>query len=274
MIPLISIFFRYQNIFETQASPLRKFSVLWDKNIPTESRDTLLLSTDFLYTRIFLKNWKVPLRISSVLWDKKSFGGESWYPLIMHTVFRYPYFSIKSKGSTTKLFGNLRHKHFALTYLIFFAFQKFSETPKVSLTKFSGTLRPKNIRGTSWYPPIKHKVFFGYPKVSEKSKGSPMNFFGTVRQRNFDGKSWYPLDMDNVFWIPEAFWHFEGFPAENFGTKFSDIKFQTVKRDTPPLIHNFISTRNFLKKRRVPLRTFFGTERAKSFDGNSWEPSC
>ena len=58
---------------------------------------------------------------------------------------------------------------------------------------------------------------FRYQNFSETEKGSSSKCFDTVRQNNFDGKSWYP----------------------------------------PPLLSpTFFDTRNFLKHRRVPLRSF------------------
>ena len=42
--------------------PLRSFSVLWDKKIPTENRDLPLLCLKFFDTRNFLNYWRVPLR--------------------------------------------------------------------------------------------------------------------------------------------------------------------------------------------------------------------
>ena len=87
---------------------------------------------------------------------------------------------------------------------------------KGSPTKSFGTVRQKNFYWKSWYYPLRHKIF-RYPKLSEPQKGSSTKWFGTVRQNNFDGKSWY----------------------------------------TPPLLYlTIFDIRNFLKHRRVPLRSF------------------
>ena len=67
------------------------------------------------------------------------------------------------------------------------------------------------------------------PEISDTLKVSPTKFFGTVRQTFFDGKSWYSL------------------------------------RPSPLLSISFFDTRTFLKQRRVPLRSIFGTVRQQYF---------
>ena len=88
---------------------------------------------------------------------------------------------------------------------------------KGSSTKCFDTVRQNKFDGTSWYPPTLIPNIFRYQNFSETQKGSSSKYFDTVRQNNFDGKSWYP----------------------------------------PPLLSpKFFDTRNFLKHRRVPLRSF------------------
>ena len=85
---LIHKLFRYRKFSETQHGRVlqRNFSALWDKKFPTKNIDTpsphppSLLSINFFDTRTFVKHRRVPIRSSSVLWDKNNFDRKSWYP--------------------------------------------------------------------------------------------------------------------------------------------------------------------------------------------------
>ena len=65
------IFFRYPKIMKHWRAPLRNDSLLWEKTILTEKRDTRpLLSLTFFAAKNLLKHRRVPLRNFSALWDK------------------------------------------------------------------------------------------------------------------------------------------------------------------------------------------------------------
>ena len=112
----------------------------------------------------------------------------------------------------------------------FLRYRKFSETQKVSPTKFFGTVRQQSFDRKLWYPPLFliPKVF-RYQKFPESQKGSSTKFFGTFRQV-FDRKLWY------------------SFP--------------------PPLIHKILRYLNFSETQKVFLTKFLCTEKQKSFNGN------
>ena len=94
---LISNIFRYQKYSERQHRRvlLRNVSVVWDKTLPMENRDTLpLLCNKVLDTRIFLKHRRVHLLSFSLLWDKR-------FPTENRDI---------PKGAPKSLFGTVRQK--------------------------------------------------------------------------------------------------------------------------------------------------------------------
>ena len=110
-----------------------------------------------------------------------------------------------------------------LIHKFFFDTKNFLENRRVPLQSFSfRSCETKNFDKTVMPPPPSYAWKFSINKFSESPKCSPIKYFGTVRQKLFDGKSWY----------------------------------------LPPLIHKkFFPTRNFLKHRMVPWRSFFGPVR-------------
>ena len=118
--PLIHKIFRYPKLSKNRKVPLRIFSVLWDKKFSVENRDIPLLGIKFFDTRNFLKHTKVPLRNDSVLWDK----------------------TILTENRDTR----------PLSYSKHFSIPEISETQKGSWAKFFGTVRRKFFNGKSWYP--------------------------------------------------------------------------------------------------------------------------
>ena len=75
--------------------------------------------------------------------------------------------------------------------------------------------------------------------------------------------------MRKIFRNLIYFWNTERFPYENF--RFWETKTLTKKRDTAPSspIHKIFYNRNFLKHRKVALRTF-SVLWDKNFDKNLW----
>ena len=225
-----------------------------------------LLSIDFSLPEISeTHHRRVPLRNFLVLWDKKNFDRKSWHYPLKHKIFRYPKF-VKHKGSPTKFFAAVRQKIFdgkswyfpSFLYIIFFAAGNFWNTQqKSSSTKFLFvTLRQKNFDRKSWHNPLKHKIF-RYPKFV-KHKGSPTIYFGTVRQKNFDGKSWYfPSLLYINFFATGNFWNTpQKCSSTNFFSALWDKNISTENRAITLWSIKFFDTRNFLKHRRVPLRSF------------------
>ena len=84
---IVRKFFRKTFFFETEKGCHTKFfgtvrHGFWQKNV---KNTPLLLSKIILDTRSFLKHRRVPLRVSSVLWDK-NFDKKLWYTRL----FSYP----------------------------------------------------------------------------------------------------------------------------------------------------------------------------------------
>ena len=165
---------------------------------------------------------KASLRNVSIQWDKKILG-QSWCP---PTFFSLTFFqkinSETQKGSSTKCFGTVRWNHFdaqswrppPFLSLIFFDFKKIWNTERSLYGNFR-YYETKKVDGESWCPPTLFSLtFFDIKIISETQKGSSMKCFGTVSQKNWRG-SWCP----------------------------------------PPLFTStFFKIKNFLKRRRVPLR--------------------
>ena len=99
----------------------------------------------------------------------------------------------------------------------------------------------------------------------------PTKFFNTVRPKLFDRKMWYhppppPLFIHKIFRNQKF-----SQKKQDYLTKFSSTVKQKfwLKIVIPPplLIHKIIfPTRNFLKHRMLPWRSFFGPVRWKKFD--------
>ena len=166
----------------------------------------LLSSLTLLDTRKFLKKRRVPIRSSSVLWDKNI----SQQVVIIHastlsTPSNLKFLSIPnlckiSNGSLTNLFGTVRWNNFdgsswhILSYLSQFPILDFFWNTEGSLyevlrsrgtTKFGGKTLILHIRT----PPHSHK-HFGYQKPSALHKKSTTKSFCLLREKTFEGKSW------------------------------------------------------------------------------------
>ena len=119
------IFSILEYFWKTEVIPNDFFSILSDKMI-RKNRDTPMFQF-FQYQNISGTKGS-PLRKFSVLWIKKNRPKIVVPPALIR---------------------------------FFFPFQEFSATQKLSPTKIFETLRPKNLDGRSWYPPVKHN-FFSY----------------------------------------------------------------------------------------------------------------
>ena len=117
----------------------------------------------------------------------------------------------------------------------------------------------KSFRRRNLIPPFLMNIIFRYPNFCDTPKCSPTNIFGTARQKIFDGESWYPPLLSINFFATGLFLKHgsEEFHYEVF--RHCEKKFLTENRDTtPPPVSsiNFFDSTNFVKKRRVPLRSF------------------
>ena len=112
-------------------------------------------------TRNFLKDSRVHLRTDSVLWDKTILtdNRETHSSLIPNT-FRYPKPFETQKGSSTKWFGTVRQNNFdgeswkppPLLSLTIFDNRNFLKHRRAPLRNDS-VLRDINFEGKSWNPP-------------------------------------------------------------------------------------------------------------------------
>ena len=140
--------FRYHKFSKAQTVSTTKFFKTSRQKTSKENRDIPVLCRKFFGSRNFLKYRRVLSRNVSVVWDKKprqkivicpsyakkssipeifwntegffyemfrfceakNVDKKSWYPLLMHKVFRYQIFSETQRSSPTKFFGTVRRK--------------------------------------------------------------------------------------------------------------------------------------------------------------------
>ena len=155
--------FLIQN-FSGKRVPLRIFSVLWDKKVSRESRDIPLLSRNLFDKGKFLKKKGSPTKIS-VLWENQ-FSTKSWYTILCN-FFNPEFFWNKT----------------------------------VLLAIFFGIVRQKNFRRESWYPFPIHKIF-RENNFFEKRR-VPRRKFSVLWENQFSTKSWYTILCN--FFNPELF---------------------------------------------------------------------
>ena len=169
-----------------------------------------LSSLTLLDTRKFLKR-RVPIRSSSVKWDKTFFTRSrdnpsftSTPPLISKKLVDTSFLP-KSGTVPLRIYSvlwderNLTENRESPPVISKISrSQRFSQKPKGSFTKFFCHVRKQFFDGKSRYSIIPPSPF-SYPKYSSKPIFSQTrekfasNLLGTVRQNNFDGKSWNPL---------------------------------------------------------------------------------
>ena len=196
------------------------------KNFDGKSWYPPFLSIKIFDNRIFLIHRSVPHRNLSVLWDEKFTTVNNGIPFLCIIFFNTRYF-LKHWRVPHQIFSVLWDKHFRL---------KIVKSP----------------------PPLFSKISFSIPKFSQKQKDSPPQFFGTVRQKSFDGKSLYPPPLIHIFFWFQKFSEKQNGPLTKFFVSvLRDRKFSTEKRVTPPSYPElFLLTRNFLKHRKIPFRSF------------------
>ena len=104
---ILCSFFNTENFWNTRV-PLRIFSVLWDKRVSRENRDIPFLSIKYFDRRNFLKNEGFPYEIFGNV--RKSFFDK----IVIHHLMQFFLFQIFSeeKGAPRKFFSSLRQKCF------------------------------------------------------------------------------------------------------------------------------------------------------------------
>ena len=141
-------------------------------------------------TRNFLKDSRVHLRTDSVLWDKTILTEKrETHPSLIPNIFRYPKLFETQKGSFTKWFGTVRQNNFdgksrkppPLLSLTIFDTRNFLKHRRVPLRNDSvdKTILVEN-RNTR---PLSYPERFSIPEINETLKNSPTKIFSTVRQK-------------------------------------------------------------------------------------------
>ena len=162
----------------------------------------------------------------------KIFDGKTWYPLICIKFFYTPNF-LKHWRDAHEIFRHCETKSF----------------------------RCKNV-----IPPNMHKIFL-YPKFSETLKGCPRNFSVLWDKKNPQNRD-APLLCMKIF-DKRYFLKHQSVLQWNISVQWDKNFDGKSWCPPPPLIHKiFFSTRNFLKHRMVPWRSFFCPVRWKKFRQN------
>ena len=144
----------------------------------------------------------------------------------------------------------------------------FLKNSRIPSRKFSALWGIKTSTENRDKPPLVHK-FFSIPENFSKTEEFFYKAirFGPVRQKN-STKPWCP--SPSYAWklsIKEFFWNTKVFSNEIFWYSLTKKLFDGKLWYPPPLIHKiFFPTRNFLKHRIVPWRSFFGPVRLKKVD--------
>ena len=118
-----------------------------------------------------------------------------------HTVNNYlTSYYVQKQIWTTKTFldGNLCYSLPPLLIHKFLRYRKFSETQKVSPTKFFGTMRQQIFDGKSWYPPSLLSLILFDTSIFLKHRRVLPRIF-SVMWESFDGKSWCSLPPSPSF---------------------------------------------------------------------------
>ena len=152
-------FFPYQKFSETQKHEF--FSALWGKKLPTEKGDTPSLIRNFSIIEIFWNLEGFPYELFRYCETKKnSLEIRAIPPPYYPELFSIPEIFWNTEGFPCEVFRSCETKNFRQNR---YALQ------------------------ISYAPPPMHGNF-PYQNFFETRKGFPTNFFGTVRQKIFNGK--------------------------------------------------------------------------------------
>ena len=200
----------------------------------------------------------------------KLFDGKTWYPLVCIKFFDTPNF-LKHWRDAHEIFRHCETKTFRWKNVIppfssikLFETKNFLKNSRILLRKFSALWDIKISTENRDKPPLFHK-FFSIPENFRKTEGFLYKAFrfGPVR-RKISTKPWCPAPLLCMkIFDKRIFRKHQSVFQWNILVQW-DKNFSTENRDTthPPLIHKiFFPTRNFLKHRMVPWRSFFGPVR-------------
>ena len=211
---------------------------------------------------------------------QKVFGRKSWYspPPLIHKVFRYRKFSEKQhRRVPLRNFSVLwdkkistENRDITLWSIKFFDTRNLWHTEGFPQENFRHC-DTKIFYKKSWYSPLKHKVFRNRKFSETQHRMVPLRNFSELWDNKFSIEN-----RDIPLWCIKFFdtrklWHTEGFPYEIFRhCETKNFRQKIVILPPPPLLSIiFCDTRNFVKQRRVPLRTF-SVLWDKIFEGKSW----
>ena len=295
-------FFQTRNILKHRRIRLRSFSVMWDNEFPTGTRDTpsfppspLLSPPLFSYSfRIPQNFWNRELPYEKFPRVKQHiFEGKSLYSILP------PFPLVVINFSDSKHSQQHRRKpsrYFSVLWDNIFPtenrdipsvisnpywYPKFSGTQKKVSYDFFGPVKQKNYRKSWNLSLICNNP--RYQNFTETQMSSITKYLGTLSQKTFDKKLWCPPLMHKILPYRRLLKH-RRIRLRSFSVNW-DKEFLTGTRDTPsfppppfapppsPLVLiNLSDTRKFLEH-RTPLRKFSVLWDNKSLTGNRYTPS-
>ena len=192
-----------------------------------------------------------------------------WYPLICIKIFDTPIF-LKHWRDAHEIFRHCEAKNFWRKNVIppflsikFFETRNFFKNSKIPLRNFSALWDIKILTENGDMPPLIYN-FFSIPENFGKTEGFLYKAFrfGPVRQK-ISTKPWcHALLLCMKTFDKRIFLKHQSFPQWNILVQW-DKNFDENRELPPPLLilWIFFPTRNFLKHRMVPWRSFFGPVR-------------
>ena len=279
-----------KNFLENRRVPLPNFSF---QSCETNFFEKIVMTRPFPCMKSFDKKdfWNTKLFCNEIFWYS---GGETFRrktvippPLLSIKNFSLPEFfwNRAEKASPMNFFGTVRKniidvkfwyspppnpqpptsypQTFSLPEVFWNTYQKGSSG---SSTKILGTVRQKNFDTKTWHNSLKRKIS-RHPNLATHWRVSLRKLSALCVKKN-DRKSWYypppsPL-LYKIFFDTRKFEN-KRVPLRNFSALW-DNKFSIENRDFPLSGIRFFDIRIFLKRRRVPRRTFFGTVRRMLFN--------
>ena len=154
-----------------------------------------------------------------------------------------------------------------LLSIIFFSYQKISETQKGSVTKFFGPVRQK-IFDKNMMPPSYASEFL-MSEFFETQKGSLTNSFGTVKQRKTTENSDIPLCI-KLFDTRNFLKHWRD-PLRSFSVLWDKKIFDKAMMPPPLPCMQIFDTKIFFETQKCSPTKFFGTVRQKNLN-EKWYP--
>ena len=260
--------FRFPKFCDTpKCSPTNNFGTARQKIFDGKYWYPPPLSLNFFANKNFLKQHRrvTPWKFSA-LWDIKISSEKRDKPPLIHKFFSIPENFRKTEGFFYKAFrsGLVRQKFSTKpwcpspSYAWKFSIKEFFWTTKVFSNELFGYTETEN-RDTT---PLIHKIFFFLPEIFWNStEGFPYEIFRHCETKNFRRKILIPPPLLSIifFSLPDFFWNTDqkGSTTKFFGTVRKKFWLKTVITPPPPVLSiTFFDTTNFVKQRRVLLRSF------------------